>query len=381
MDYDDQMVFALQILRAAPPVRVLPAAVPLPLRGRSAGYPRDSARDHRPAGAREQRQPVRSGRRPEHLRVSAAWPQALIAGKDLARRAGERWSRTIVPAGRSWTRPTTLWRAAATAAPRCWWRPRPRRPAGSGEDRPAYRLTWLFRQWRSRRRAAGGAVPQQRKRPAVVHLCERHGVGYRFNKNDLLFFSDKIVMDVQDFLEFKLPIPPQRPVPGRLLQVRAGHRPAARTVCLRPEPGQRPPHPGRTAALPRTFPPAAQRPARRGRRRRLPGQDGRPGAGHPAGRRRVRGPISEQKHMDKGKLSIPRLLAEQGTQPRPEGAAGGTARPAGRARRQRPRGRAAAGRRSTRGSWNATRWRCWMCSMASCPPCRNCVAARRRIPV
>ena len=40
MDYDDQMVYALQILRAVPPVRgLVPAKVPLPLCvGRSPGY-------------------------------------------------------------------------------------------------------------------------------------------------------------------------------------------------------------------------------------------------------------------------------------------------------------------------------------------------------
>lgn len=315
MDYDDQMVYALQILRAVPPVLAW-------FRQKYRYLCVDEAQDT----SRIQHEIIRllAGEHRNLFLVGdedqsiygfrAAWPQALMefektwpGAQVLLMEQNYRSSREIVTAADRFAARSRYRRPKTMAAVRGPERPLEVVRTACREDQ----FTWLFR----RVQQGGGPLTvlfrNNESALPLVDLCERHGIDWQFKKNDLLFFSDRIVLDVQDLLEFAadprrsdlflrlyykfgLPIARRhalyacdrsrtsgRPIPEELLQcpelsnrVRGGF--ADVWAALRRVPGQ-------TAA------------------RALDAL--RDGAGY--------GAYLEQKHMDPGKLEILRLLAAQ----------------------------------------------------------------------
>ena len=319
MDYDDQMVFALQILRAAPPVR---AYFQQRYRYLCVDEAQDTSRiQHEIIAllAREHRNLFLVGDEDQSIYgFRAAWPQALMefektwpGAQVLLMEQNYRSSREIVDAANHFVARSRYRRPKVLRADHGPEGPLEVVKIARREDQ----FTWLFRQAQQ----GGGplAVLFRNNESALplVDLCERHGVGYRFNKNDLLFFSDKIVMDVQDFLEFAAD--PRRSDLFLRLYYKFGLAIARRHALYACD---------QSRASGRPIPeellrcPELSRRLRSGLRdvwdalRRLPGQTAaqaldtlRDDAGY--------GAYLEQKHMDKGKLSILRLLAEQEPSP------------------------------------------------------------------
>lgn len=318
MDYDDQMVYALQILRAAPPVR---AWFQQKYRYLCVDEAQDTSRIQHAIIqllAREHRNLFLVGDEDQSIYgFRAAWPQALMefeqvwpGARVLLMEENYRSSREIVAAAnhfvaRSRYRRPKVLRAAHGAEGPVEVVRLPRR-----EDQ----FPWLFEQ---ARRHGPLAVLFRNNESALplVDLCERRGLAYRFQKNDLLFFSDKTVLDVQDLLEFAadprridlflrlyykfgLAIP-RRHALAACDRSRASGRPIPEELLRCPELSRRV-HGGFAgvwAAL-----------------QRLPGQTAaraldtlRDEAGY--------GAYLEQKHRDPGKLAILRLLAEQEPSP------------------------------------------------------------------
>ena len=206
MDYDDQMVFALQILRAAPPVLAY-------FQQRYKYFCVDESQDT----SKIQHEIIRllAGRSLNLFMVGdedqsiygfrAAYPQALMdfeqvypGAQVLLMEENYRSSEEIVAAANAFVarsryrRPKTL---RATQGAQC---PIEIRRITRREEQ----INWLFEE--ARRGGGETAVLFRNNESALplVDLCERHGVPYRFKKADLTFFTHKIVLDAVDFLRF-----------------------------------------------------------------------------------------------------------------------------------------------------------------------------------
>lgn len=206
MDYDDQMVFALQILRAAPPVLAY-------FQQRYKYFCVDESQDT----SKIQHEIIRllAGRSLNLFMVGdedqsiygfrAAYPQALMdfeqvypGAQVLLMEENYRSSEEIVAAANAFVarsryrRPKTL---RATQGAQC---PIEIRHITRREEQ----INWLFEE--ARRGSGETAVLFRNNESALplVDLCERRGVPYRFKKADLTFFTHKIVLDAMDFLRF-----------------------------------------------------------------------------------------------------------------------------------------------------------------------------------
>ena len=206
MDYDDQMVFALQILRAAPPVLTY-------FQQRYKYFCVDESQDT----SKIQHEIIRllAGRSLNLFMVGdedqsiygfrAAYPQALMdfeqvypGAQVLLMEENYRSSEEIVAAANAFVarsryrRPKTL---RATQGTQC---PIEIRRITRREEQ----IDWLFEE--ARRGGGETAVLFRNNESALplVDLCERRGVPYRFKKADLTFFTHKIVLDAVDFLRF-----------------------------------------------------------------------------------------------------------------------------------------------------------------------------------
>lgn len=206
MDYDDQMVFALQILRAAPPVLAY-------FQQRYKYFCVDESQDT----SKIQHEIIRllAGRSLNLFMVGdedqsiygfrAAYPQALMdfeqvypGAQVLLMEENYRSSEEIVAAANAFVarsryrRPKTL---RATQGAQC---PIEIRRITRREEQ----IDWLFEE--ARRGSGETAVLFRNNESALplVDLCERRGVPYRFKKADLTFFTHKIVLDAVDFLRF-----------------------------------------------------------------------------------------------------------------------------------------------------------------------------------
>lgn len=206
MDYDDQMVFALQILRAAPPVLAY-------FQQRYKYFCVDESQDT----SKIQHEIIRllAGHSLNLFMVGdedqsiygfrAAYPQALMdfeqvypGAQVLLMEENYRSSEEIVAAANAFVarsryrRPKTL---RATQGAQC---PIEIRRITRREEQ----IDWLFEE--ARRGGGETAVLFRNNESALplVDLCERRGVPYRFKKADLTFFTHKIVLDAVDFLRF-----------------------------------------------------------------------------------------------------------------------------------------------------------------------------------
>ena len=206
MDYDDQMVFALQILRAAPPVLAY-------FQQRYKYFCVDESQDT----SKIQHEIIRllAGRSLNLFMVGdedqsiygfrAAYPQALMdfeqvypGAQVLLMEENYRSSEEIVAAANAFVarsryrRPKTL---RATQGAQC---PIEIRHITRREEQ----IDWLFEE--ARRGGGETAVLFRNNESALplVDLCERRSVPYRFKKADLTFFTHKIVLDAVDFLRF-----------------------------------------------------------------------------------------------------------------------------------------------------------------------------------
>lgn len=206
MDYDDQMVFALQILRAAPPVLAY-------FQQRYKYFCVDESQDT----SKIQHEIIRllAGRSLNLFMVGdedqsiygfrAAYPQALMdfeqvypGAQVLLMEENYRSSEEIVAAANAFVarsryrRPKTL---RATQGAQC---PIEIRRITRREEQ----IDWLFEE--ARRGGGETAVLFRNNESALplVDLCERRGAPYRFKKADLTFFTHKIVLDAVDFLRF-----------------------------------------------------------------------------------------------------------------------------------------------------------------------------------
>ena len=206
MVYDDQMVFALQILRAAPPVLAY-------FQQRYKYFCVDESQDT----SKIQHEIIRllAGRSLNLFMVGdedqsiygfrAAYPQALMdfeqvypGAQVLLMEENYRSSEEIVAAANAFVarsryrRPKTL---RATQGAQC---PIEIRHITRREEQ----INWLFEE--ARRGSGETAVLFRNNESALplVDLCERRGVPYRFKKADLTFFTHKIVLDAVDFLRF-----------------------------------------------------------------------------------------------------------------------------------------------------------------------------------
>ena len=206
MDYDDQMVFALQILRAAPQVLAY-------FQQRYKYFCVDESQDT----SKIQHEIIRllAGRSLNLFMVGdedqsiygfrAAYPQALMdfeqvypGAQVLLMEENYRSSEEIVAAANAFVarsryrRPKSL---RATQGAQC---PIEIRRITRREEQ----IDWLFEE--ARRGGWETAVLFRNNESALplVDLCERWGVPYRFKKADLTFFTHKIVLDAVDFLRF-----------------------------------------------------------------------------------------------------------------------------------------------------------------------------------
>lgn len=205
MDYDDQMVFALQILRAAPPVL---AHFQAQYRYFCVDEAQDTSRIQHDiiallAGA--SRNLFLVGDEDQSIYgFRAAYPQALMefeqrwpGARVLLMEQNYRSGAEIVEAANRFVarnryrHPKTLTAVQGPCGPLeivpLTWR----------QDQ----IPWLFDQARS---GAPLTVLFRNNESALplIDLCERQGLPYRFRKSELTFFSDRTVLDVTDLLEF-----------------------------------------------------------------------------------------------------------------------------------------------------------------------------------
>ncbi len=205
MDYDDQMVFALQILRAVPAVL---------------GYFQDRYRyfcvDESQDTSKIQHEIIAllAGRSRNLFMVGdedqsiygfrAAYPQALMdfekvwpGARVLLMERNYRSGSEIVEAANHFVARNRYRRPKVMEAT-CGSRgPLEIVPIRRREDQ----VTWLFDRVQRGEKLAVLFRNNESALP-LIDLCERHSLAYRFSKNDLTFFTDKIVLDVEDFLTF-----------------------------------------------------------------------------------------------------------------------------------------------------------------------------------
>ena len=206
MDYDDQMVFALQILRAAPPVLAY-------FQQRYRYFCVDESQDT----SKIQHEIIRllAGRSLNLFMVGdedqsiygfrAAYPQALMdfeqvypGAQVLLMEENYRSSQEIVAAANAFVARSRYRRPKALRATQGAQCPIEIRRITRREEQ----IQWLFAE--AQRGGGETAVLFRNNESALplVDLCERHGVPYRFKKADLTFFTHKIVLDTVDFLRF-----------------------------------------------------------------------------------------------------------------------------------------------------------------------------------
>ena len=205
MDYDDQMVFALQILRAAPPVLAY-------FQQRYRYFCVDESQDT----SKIQHEIIHllAGRSLNLFMVGdedqsiygfrAAYPQALMefeqvypGARVLLMEENYRSGAEIVAAANAFVARNRYRRPKTLRATQGAQGPIEIRPITRREEQ----ITYLFEQ---ARKGGETAVLFRNNESALplVDLCERNGVPYRFKKADLTFFTHKIVVDVTDFLRF-----------------------------------------------------------------------------------------------------------------------------------------------------------------------------------
>ena len=206
MDYDDQMVFALQILRAAPPVLAY-------FQQRYKYFCVDESQDT----SKIQHEIIRllAGRSLNLFMVGdedqsiygfrAAYPQALMdfeqvypGAQVLLMEENYRSSEEIVAAANAFVARSRYRRPKTLRATQGAQYPIEIRRITRREEQ----IDWLFKE--ARRGGGETAVLFRNNESALplVDLCERRGVPYRFKKADLTFFTHKIVLDAVDFLRF-----------------------------------------------------------------------------------------------------------------------------------------------------------------------------------
>ena len=206
MDYDDQMVFALQILRAAPPVLAY-------FQQRYKYFCVDESQDT----SKIQHEIIRllAGRSLNLFMVGdedqsiygfrAAYPQALMdfeqvypGAQVLLMEENYRSSEEIVAAANAFVARSRYRRPKTLRATQGAQYPIEIRRITRREEQ----IDWLFEE--ARRGGGETAVLFRNNESALplVDLCERRGVPYRFKKADLTFFTHKIVLDAVDFLRF-----------------------------------------------------------------------------------------------------------------------------------------------------------------------------------
>ena len=206
MDYDDQMVFALQILRAAPPVLAY-------FQQRFKYFCVDESQDT----SKIQHEIIRllAGRSLNLFMVGdedqsiygfrAAYPQALMdfeqvypGAQVLLMEENYRSSEEIVAAANAFVARSRYRRPKTLRATQGAQYPIEIRHITRREEQ----IDWLFEE--ARRGGGETAVLFRNNESALplVDLCERRGVPYRFKKADLTFFTHKIVLDAVDFLRF-----------------------------------------------------------------------------------------------------------------------------------------------------------------------------------
>ena len=206
MDYDDQMVFALQILRAAPPVLAY-------FQQRYKYFCVDESQDT----SKIQHEIIRllAGRSLNLFMVGdedqsiygfrAAYPQALMdfeqvypGAQVLLMEENYRSSEEIVAAANAFVARSRYRRPKTLRATQGAQYPIEIRHITRREEQ----IDWLFEE--ARRGGGETAVLFRNNESALplVDLCERRGVPYRFKKADLTFFTHKIVLDAVDFLRF-----------------------------------------------------------------------------------------------------------------------------------------------------------------------------------
>ncbi|UWP69363.1 ATP-dependent helicase [Subdoligranulum variabile] len=204
MDYDDQMVFALQILKAVPAVL---------------GYFQDRYRylcvDESQDTSKIQHEIIAllAGRSRNLFMVGdedqsiygfrAAYPQALMEFEKV-------WpGARVLLMEHNYRSGTEI----VDAANHFVARNRYRRPkvmrATCGDQGPLEivkitkreeQFTWLFERVRRGEKLAVLFRNNESALP-LIDLCERHSLAYRFPRSDLTFFTDKIVLDVADLLQ------------------------------------------------------------------------------------------------------------------------------------------------------------------------------------
>lgn len=214
MDYDDQMVFALQILRAAP-------AVLAHFQQRYGYFCVDESQDT----SKIQHEIIRLlARRSCNLFMvgdedqsiygfRAAYPQALMefeqvwpGARVLLMEHNYRSGSEIVDAANHFV------------ARNRYRRPKVMRPTCGAQGplevvrihRREEQIDWLADRVHQGETLAVLFRNNESALP-LIDLCERNALPYRFAKSDLTFFTDKIVLDVTDFLQFA-----QQPANGEL---------------------------------------------------------------------------------------------------------------------------------------------------------------------
>ena len=205
MDYDDQMVFALQILRAVPAVL---ARFQEQYRFFCVDESQDTSKiQHEIIRllAQKSRNLFMVGDEDQSIYgFRAAYPQALMefeqawpGARVLLMEENYRSGSEIVDAANHFV------------ARNRYRRPKVMRPTCGSQGpleivrirRREKQIEWLFDRVRQGEpltvlfRNNESALP-------LIDLCERNSLPYRFKKSDLTFFSDKIVLDVTDFLLF-----------------------------------------------------------------------------------------------------------------------------------------------------------------------------------
>ncbi|HIZ42942.1 MAG TPA: ATP-dependent helicase [Candidatus Gemmiger excrementigallinarum] len=205
MDYDDQMVFALQILRAVPAVlahfqdqyrylcvdesqdtsKIQHEIIAL-LAGRSRNLFMVGDEDQSIYGFR------------------AAYPQALMefekvwpAARVLLMERNYRSGSEIVDAANHFVAHNRYRRPKVMQATCGDQGPLQIVPIRQREDQ----FTWLFDRVQQGERLAVLFRNNESALP-LIDLCERHSLAYCFPRSELTFFTDKIVLDVADFFHF-----------------------------------------------------------------------------------------------------------------------------------------------------------------------------------
>lgn len=206
MDYDDQMVFALQILRAVPPVLAY-------FQQRFRYFCVDESQDtskiqHEIIAllAGKSRNLFLVGDEDQSIYgFRAAYPQALMEFE-------QRWpgARVLLMEENYRSGSEIVDAANRFVARNRYRRPKTIRPTCGAQGpvevvkirRREDQAAWLFDAVQKGSEPLAVLFRNNESALPLVDWCERHRLPYRFKKSDLTFFTDKIVLDVGDFLQF-----------------------------------------------------------------------------------------------------------------------------------------------------------------------------------